>query len=228
MPMHNVMVLVDGREVVLPHDRLNGREVLAAVGADPDRRDVLIRDDGGRARLVAPADEIETEEGVAATFRVHRNGGLYHLKVDGRSWEWGAPGISEDCIRDIADIPEDVGLFLGNAGGEPIRRGALIDLSTDWVPQVVSRQVAPERSTVPVVINGRSLELATKEITYDDLVGLAFPNAGDGRDLLPANRLFTVTFRNGPADRPEGSVVPAQTLHAIRGTVINVSATDKS
>lgn len=223
MPTGDVMVLVDGREVSIPYDRLNGRSVLAAVGADPDRRDVLIRDDGGHARLVAPADEISVEEGKLATFRVHRNGGLYHLKVNGRSWEWGAPGISEACIRDIADIPDGEDLLVANAGGEAVRRGALIDLSAGLVPQIVTREAAPERATVPVLVNGRNRELATREVTYEDLIGLAFPQ-------LPAtgDRLFTVTYRQGPADRPEGSLVPTQTLRATQGTVIHVTATDKS
>jgi len=223
MSSESITVIVDGRELELTRDGLTGRDVLMAAGGDPERRDVLIRDDGGAARLVAPTDPVEAGEGAVATFRVHRNGGLRHLKVDGRLWEWGAAGIQESDIREIADVADDVGLFLANGGGEPLRRGSMVDLTADWVPHVVTRQVAPERATVPVVVNGRSRELVAEDVTYEDLVGLAFP---DRRDL--ANRMFTVTYRDGPADRPEGSLVPTQRLHATRGTVINVTATDKS
>ena len=223
MPNGNVMIHVDGREVVVPRERLDGRAVLAAVGADPERRDVLIRDDGGVARLIAPGDDIHLEHGVLASFRVHRNGGLRHLKVDGRTWEWGAAAIPEGDIREIADVPDDRELFLANGGGEAIRRGSLIDLTADWVPSVVTREVPPERATVPVVVNGRPRELVAQEVSFEDLVGLAFPERSD-----LTRGMFTVTYRHGPVDRPEGSLVPSQSIRATRGTVVHVTATDKS
>lgn len=219
----NVRIHVDGREVVVPRDGLNGRAVLAAVGADPENRDVLIRDDDGHTRLVPPGDDIYLEDGVLASFRVHRNGGLRHLKVDGRTWEWGAAAIQEGDIREIADVPDDRELFLANGGGEVIRRGSLIDLTADWVPSVVTRELAPERATVPVIVNGRPRELVAQDVTFDDLVGLAFPERTD-----LTRGMFTVTYRHGPADRPEGSLVPSQSIRATRGTVVHVTATDKS
>ena len=223
MAKSEAILLVDGREVVVTRKGLTGRTVLTAVGAHPENRDVLIRDDDGHARLVAPTDTIEVSDDVLATFRVHRNGGIRHLKVDGRTWEWGAAAIGEADIREIADVPDTMDLFLANGGGEAIRRGSLIDLTADWVPNVVTREVAPGRATVPVVVNGQSRELVSQEVSFEDLVGLAFP---DRRDLTRG--MFTITYRHGPADRPEGSLVPSQNLRATQGTVIHVTATDKS
>ena len=70
----HVLINIDGREVVMRRERLTGRTMLAAVGAHPDRGDVLIREDGGLARMVPPGDLVEISDPVTASFRVHRRG----------------------------------------------------------------------------------------------------------------------------------------------------------
>lgn len=223
--MPDFMISVDGRDVEVAGERVDVRAVLTTLGADPSRRDVLVRTDGGAARFVLPGDPIEPSSG-KPRFRLHRGASLRHLKVDGRTWDWGAPNISAEDIREIAGLPEDQQLVVANMGGELLRAGALLDLTTDWVPHVVtraSRDVGPVHATVPVVVNGRTRELVAQEVTFEDLIGLAFPERTD-----LANRLFTVTFRHGPADRPEGSLVATQSIQCKSGTVFHVTATDKS
>lgn len=213
-------IVVDGRDVDVPAEGLDGRTLLAAVGADPDLRDVLIRVDGGWARLVAPSDPIIGIDG-EAHFRVHHDAALRYLRVDDRVWEWGAPGIQEHDIREIAGIPPE--RVLHRTGGDPLRTGELVDLTVDWVPTIVSRPGASRELTVPVTVNGRSTQLATAEVSFEDVVGLAYPDRLDG-----SNKMFTVTYRHGPSDRPEGSLVPHQSIRANNGVVFNVTATSKS
>lgn len=216
----SLRIVIDGRDFVLGKVALTGRDILAAVEADPDASDVLIRIDGGRARLLAP-DEQLVPAGGEAHFRVHRKGALRYLKVDERFWEWGAPAIGEHDIREIAGISDDVVLHL--VGGDPLRTCGLVDLTVDWVPAVVSNPDTSRALTVPVVVNGRSQHLAKAEVSFEDLVALAYP------DRPPAlSEMFTVTYRHGPADRPEGSLAPTQTMRSISGASYNVTATDKS
>lgn len=216
----NLRITVDGQVIELSQAGPIGRDVLAAVGADPDERDVLIRIDGGWARLVAPSDPVVGLDG-EAHFRVHRNGTLRHVRVDDSVWEWGAPGIQEHDIRAIAGIPEERQLF--QAGGNALRPGEVVDLTVDWVPKIESRPDMAGSLTVPVVVNGRRQSLATAEVSFEDLIGLAYPN-------VPAvgQSMFTVTYRHGPLDRPEGSLAPSQRLRAVHGVVFNVTATNKS
>ncbi|MEO7465562.1 MAG: multiubiquitin domain-containing protein [Sphingobium limneticum] len=213
-------IVIDGRDFVMDPVALTGRDILAAVEADPAASDVLIRVDGGRARLLAPTDQVVPADG-EAHFRVHRSGTLRYLKVNDRFWEWGAPAIQEHDIRDIAGIPDDVLLHL--VGGDPLRSGGLVDLTVDWVPSVVSKPDRARALTVPVVVNGRQQHLAMAEVSFEDLVALAYP------DRPPRlNEMFTVTYRHGPADRPEGSLAPTQTMRSTSGASYNVTATDKS
>ena len=212
-------ILVDGQEIELPSTEPSGRDVLAAVGADPDSRDVLIRVDGGWARLMAPSNPVVGLDG-EAHFRLHRNATLRYLRVDDAVWEWGAPGIQEHDIREIAGIPDGRRLF---HAGDVLRTGEVVDLTVDWVPKVESRPEMAGALTVPVVVNGRRQSLAVPEVSFEDLVGIAYPDVA-----AISNSMFTVTYRRGPLDRPEGSLAPTQRLRAVHGVVFNVTAPNKS
>lgn len=59
----------------------------------------------------------------------------------------------------------------------------------------------------PVVVNGHTNTVAAEEITFEELLALAFSPVPAGR-----HRVFTVTYRGGPADRPEGSLTPGSTV----------------
>jgi hypothetical protein len=108
-------------------------------------------------------------------------------------------------------------------GGDPLRSGGLVDLTVDWIPAVVSGLDTSRELTIPVVVNGRQQHLAMAEVSFEDLVTLAYP------DWPPArSEMFTVTYRHGPSDRPEGSLAPTQTMRSISGASYNVTATDKS
>lgn len=78
---------------------------------------------------------------------------------------------------------------------------------------------------VPVTVNGRSVMLDRPEVTFEDLIGLAFP----GVDLSnPESRALTVTYRRGPPARPEGSLISRERIEVRHGEVFNVTATTKS
>ena len=217
---NSIRIVIDGHDFVMGQVALTGRDILAAVEAHPDASDVLIRIDEGRARLLAPNEQVVPADG-QAHFRVHRKGTLRYLKVDDRSWEWGTSAIGEHDIREIAGISEDVVLHI--VGGDPLRTGGLVDLTVDWVPAVISKPDTSRALTVPVVVNGRPQHLPKAEVSFEELVALAYP------DRPPTlSEMFTVTYRHGPAERPEGSLAPTQTMRSISGASYNVTATDKS
>ncbi|KQN71875.1 multiubiquitin domain-containing protein [Sphingomonas sp. Leaf62] len=114
-----------------------------------------------------------------------------------------------------------------NGGDTPLRLGSVVDLTTPWPPQIETRDASsmPESAPVPAVINGRTVLLKQPDVTFEDLVGLAFP----GTDLATASsRALTVTYRRGPPEKSEGSLLSQEGITARRGEVFNVSATTKS
>lgn len=213
---------VDGRMVAATGSAVSADGVLALSGIGEGG--VVIRVDGGRAAHLVHGASVRLEPGIRPAFRTFRGATVRHLRVAGLIWDWGDPAITETEIRAIGGIGDDVDLWR-DGGSEPLRRGSVVDLTTPWPPQIDARDAVPERSSVPVVINGRQVLLERPEVTFEDLVGLAFP----GTDLVSASsRALTVTYRQGPPDRPEGSLLSQEAIRVRRGEVFNVSATNKS
>jgi hypothetical protein len=74
-----------------------------------------------------------------------------------------------------------------------------------------------------IVINARERTVTDDELTFEQLVALAFPSAPTGENVL-----FTISYRRGRGDKPEGSLLAGGTVKVKDGTVFVVSATDKS
>jgi hypothetical protein len=76
---------------------------------------------------------------------------------------------------------------------------------------------------ITIVINARERTITDKELTFEQLVALAFPTAPTGENVL-----FTISFRRGHGNKPEGSLLAGETVKTKDGMVFVVSATDKS
>lgn len=76
---------------------------------------------------------------------------------------------------------------------------------------------------ITIVINARERTVTDKELTFEQLVALAFPSGPTGENVL-----FTISFRRGHGNKPEGSLLAGETVKIKDGMVFVVSATDKS
>ena len=75
-----------------------------------------------------------------------------------------------------------------------------------------------------IIVNTREKTFSQEEISFAEIIALAYDNPPSG-----ANVLFTVTYRRGQGNKPEGTMV--ETDHPLKikdGMIFNVSATDKS
>jgi hypothetical protein len=62
-----------------------------------------------------------------------------------------------------------------------------------------------------------------EEMTFDEIVKLAYetPPFGD-------NTLFSITYRKGHGNKPEGILAPGESVKVKDGMIFDVTATDKS
>ncbi|SDN01117.1 Multiubiquitin [Lentzea albidocapillata subsp. violacea] len=74
-----------------------------------------------------------------------------------------------------------------------------------------------------VVVNGRTKTVTTDELTFDEVMGLAYDPVPSG-----PNWVFTVTYRRGHGNKPEGTLAPGESVKVKKGMIFNVTATDKS
>lgn len=78
-----------------------------------------------------------------------------------------------------------------------------------------------ENKAYSIIINGEENIVNSKEISFDELVKLS--NLGES-DITT----FTITFRRGHGNKPEGSLIEDEFVKIKDGMVFNVIATDKS
>lgn len=74
-----------------------------------------------------------------------------------------------------------------------------------------------------IIVNGRQKVVTAKEMSFTEIVALAFDNPPTGPNVV-----FTVTYRRGEGNKPEGSLVEGENVKIKDGMIFNVTATDKS
>lgn len=74
-----------------------------------------------------------------------------------------------------------------------------------------------------IVVNGRKKTVHQSKLTFAQVLALAFEPVPSG-----PNWVFTVTYRNGPAGNPQGTLLDGQHVRIKNGMIFNATATDKS
>ncbi|KAB7890368.1 hypothetical protein GBG19_03445 [Poseidonibacter ostreae] len=74
-----------------------------------------------------------------------------------------------------------------------------------------------------MIINGRSKTIIGKEASFLQIVECANINHS-----ITSNTIFTITYKRGTGNKPEGSIVEGDLVKIKEGMIFNVSATDKS
>ncbi|WP_316347328.1 multiubiquitin domain-containing protein [Desulfuromonas acetoxidans] len=76
---------------------------------------------------------------------------------------------------------------------------------------------------ITIIVNGQQEDVEKGELTFDEIVALAFDNPATGENVL-----FTISYFKGHGNKPEGSLVQGDVVKVKEGMVFNVSQTDKS
>ncbi len=77
---------------------------------------------------------------------------------------------------------------------------------------------------VTIVVNAEKKTVTKGDLSFDEVVSLAY----DGNPPQGENWVFTVTYRRGHGEKPEGTLVEGQNVKVKDGMIFNVTATDKS
>jgi hypothetical protein len=82
---------------------------------------------------------------------------------------------------------------------------------------------ANKEKTLTIIVNGRERTVETKELSFEDVLKLAFDPVPSG-----PNWEFTVSYRRGEGKKHEGSLLPGETVKVKDGMIFVATATDKS
>ncbi|MCA3076579.1 MAG: multiubiquitin domain-containing protein [Rhodocyclaceae bacterium] len=81
----------------------------------------------------------------------------------------------------------------------------------------------PELRTFEIVINGEQHVVLRRRLTFEDIVRLAFTDAIFNDEIV-----YTITYKRGPDQNREGSLVAGEAVFVNRGMIFNAKRTDKS
>lgn len=84
-----------------------------------------------------------------------------------------------------------------------------------------SDHVTGHNKTITIIVNGRPREVSGHELTYAEVVAIAFPN-----DQPDPNVIYTVAYAN-PHGK-DGTLVAGQEVHIKDGMSFNVTKTNRS
>lgn len=84
-------------------------------------------------------------------------------------------------------------------------------------------QNSKKEKETTIIVNGRERTVTGKDVTFDQLVALAFDTPPTGENIV-----FTITYRRGHGNKPEGSVLEGGSVKVKKGMIFNVTPTDKS
>ena len=79
------------------------------------------------------------------------------------------------------------------------------------------------KKDVTIIVNGQQRTAHKEELSFAEVVALAFDNPPTGPNVI-----FTITYRRGQGEKPEGTLVAGGTVKVREGMIFNVTATDQS
>jgi hypothetical protein len=143
-----------------------------------------------------------------------------HFTINGTQHIWYKQFICGIQIRELGNIPREDELYLDLPDGwkdDFIEDDKIVDLARPGVEHFVSKPIE-----FVIIVNGREKAWKKRQISFEEVVSLAFPNANYEISA------YTVTYSGGPKQNPKGSMVKCDTVFVINKMNFNVTATNRS
>ncbi|HVJ05873.1 MAG TPA: multiubiquitin domain-containing protein [Candidatus Saccharimonadales bacterium] len=142
------------------------------------------------------------------------------IHIDQHRHEVGSPATGE-VLYGVGQVQPGLVLFREVEGDRE-------DVEVPRGPEVLHLRVdehfhSGKPKVYVVFVNGEQKELVSKEVTFAELVKLAFPVPPVGNNIL-----YTVSYEDGPKANAQGSLKEGESVKVKDGMIFNVSATDKS
>jgi len=77
--------------------------------------------------------------------------------------------------------------------------------------------------TVTIIVNGTPKEVEKEEITFEEVINLAFDNPPTGTNVQ-----FTVVYTRGVGNKPSGTLIEGQSVKVKDRMEFDVTTTNKS
>lgn len=216
-------VKIDGEKHSFNDPKVTGTQLLTKAGKHPlDEHLIFQRLKNGQFEEIRLEESVDLTQPGLERFKTFRSGESYRLVVDGRRFEWGAPEITGHMLKQFADVNQegfDVWLDVrGHGEDRIIRDNESVRLDEPGVERFYTAPVE-----ITIIVNGRPRVINKYTLSFFEIIRLAFPDAQQDTKTI-----FTVVYKNGPDENPQGSLVKGQSITLKNRMIINVTKTDKS
>lgn len=233
--MRNENKPTKGYEVLVASDQLNfkryhisdpvplGRQIMDVAGYDSDGNASLFAIiENGDFEDVRLDEKVDLRTKGAKRFVAFHGDRLFRFEVENDQQSWGKPTISGRVLRRLANAGDEEAIYLQVRGGTDrlIEPTDLVDLNEPGVERFF-KALKPDPS-VQIVVNAREKMVPSKDVTFEQIVALAFPGAHD------KNVEFTVTFDGALSCPTDGNLGVGGTIEVKQGTIFNVTRTVQS
>lgn len=145
------------------------------------------------------------------------------LVINSREFDWYRQYITGAEIRKLGNIPAHDEIFLKIREpweDELIEDNSRVDLARPGLEHFYSQE--PPK-VFKLIVNGREKPWDKKEISFQEVVMLAFAKYIDKPTMV-----YTVAYEDGPKENPEGSMVRGMTVFVKNKMIFHATETDKS
>jgi Multiubiquitin len=140
------------------------------------------------------------------------------LFVDDRPEVTLNPNQTGKTIRELFGLREDVNLLRDHESPHDEPVGVTDSAPFERGPVFITRR---QHEKLTIIVNGREKIVKKTQLSYLEVVRLAF-------DPIDENTIYTVTYKKGPDENPEGSMVDGDIVTVACGMIFNVTPTRKS
>lgn len=202
-----------------------GRQILAAAGLNPrDDFDLFMILPSGNFEDVRLDEAVDVRGRGIEKFIAFKSDRTFKFTLNDKQIVWGHSSILGDDLYFLSDKDDETAIFLEVPGGEDILidAGTSVDLTAAGVEHFITGP-KPHRGFV-IKLNSREYMLTDDLATYEQIVALEF-------EYPPANPniSYSMTYRHAASKPHAGELGAGGSVTVKRkGTVFNVTATDKS
>lgn len=213
------------KELYIPDPVPTGRQILIAAGFNsPDDLNLYLILPSGDFEDVRFDETVDIRGRGVEKFIAFKSDRTFRFNLDGKQIAWGHPNILGDDLYFLAEANDQTSVFLKVPGGQDLLIEA--DLSVDLTAPGVEKFITgpkPHQGFV-IILNSREYILGNELATYEQIVALEFQYPPSNPNVS-----YSMTYRHAASKPHAGELGPGGSVNVKKkGTVFNVTATDKS
>jgi hypothetical protein len=216
----SLILIINGKKIEWLEQYITG-EQLRKIGSVPlDDRLYLRIEEPWLDELILPDTKVNLARfGIEEFYSTEK----LVFTVNGKSFEWPEQFITGNQIRKVAGVDADDLIYLDN--DRPYKDNLIedneeVDLAR---PSIEHFYTVPVGFKVTIYINSTPFEFKKNRISYKEVVTLAFPDFPQHPE-----RTYSVTYKNGQSDKPEGILSPGASIKVKDGIQFKVKHTGQS